>query len=177
MQSPPLGVLPSSYAMGWDVSNLHGTQTIEHNGVLSTFYADAVLLPESRYGFVLLYNAYALSAATLAFPEIKNGVAALLVGRAPVSGKVTMPWLGGSLAALSALIAGLTIWSLRRSSPWKARSSTRARWKVWWSLLWPMCPALLLLGLPRLLAFQTGRYFEPVMLARAMPELIILLTI
>ena len=43
------------------------------------------------------------------------------------------------------------------------------------SVLWPLAPALLLLGLPRLLALQSGRYFDHVMLVRAMPELIILL--
>ena len=78
MQTPPTGVV-NSYAMGWVVSNVHGTTTPEHNGVLSTFYADAVLLPESAYGFVLLYNANALTASTLAFTEIKNGVVALLL--------------------------------------------------------------------------------------------------
>lgn len=39
------------------------------------------------------------------------------------------------------------------------------------------CPALVLLALPRLLALQTGRYFELHVLARAMPELIILLLV
>ena len=67
MHTPPAGVT-STYAMGWLISELRGIKTIEHNGVLSTFYADAVLLPDSGYGFALLYNAYALSAATLPFP-------------------------------------------------------------------------------------------------------------
>ena len=176
MQTPPVGVA-SNYAMGWTTSNVQRTKIIEHNGVLSTFYADAVLLPESRYGFVLLYNAYALSAATLAFPEIKNGMVALLTGRAAVTGKVTLPWLGGGLAALSAVIVGLAIWSLLRLPRWKAWAVDAPRRKLGWGLLWPLAPALLLLGLPRLLALQTGRYFDHVMLARAMPELMILLGI
>ena len=50
-------------------------------------------------------------------------------------------------------------------------------WKLGSSLLWPLAPTLLLLVLPRLLALQTGRYFEPVMLLRAMPELTIFLGI
>ena len=52
-----------------------------------------------------------------------------------------------------------------------------SRWKLGSSLFWPITPALLLLGLPRLLALQSGRYFDHVMLARAMPELLILLGI
>ena len=176
MQTPPVGIA-GNYAMGWTTSNVQRTKIIEHNGVLSTFYADAVLLPESGYGFVLLYNAYALCAATLAFPEIKNGMVALLTGQAAVTGKVTLPWLGGGLAALSAVIVGLAIWSLLRLPRWKAWAVNAPRRTLGWGLLWPLAPALLLLGLPHLLALQTGRYFDHVMLARAMPELMILLGI
>lgn len=176
MHTPPVGV-PSSYAMGWVATNANGMQIIEHDGVLSTFYADAVLLPESGYGFVLLYNTYALTAATAAFPEIKNGMVALLTGQVPVTGKITLPWLGRGLAALSAVIVGLATWNLLRLPRWKARAVNAPRWKLGWGLLWPLASALLLLGLPRLLALQTGRYFDHVMLARAMPELIIFLGI
>ena len=174
MQTPPVSV-GSSYAMGWIASSVNGTPTIEHNGVLSTFYADAVLLPQSGYGFVLLYNAHAVTASMLAFPEIKSGMVALLMGQAPASGKFTLPWLGWGFAALSALIAGMAIWSLWRLPQWKLSALSAARWKVGWGLLWPLAPALLLLALPRLLALQTGRYFDLVMLARAMPEMIILM--
>lgn len=176
MQTPPAGVA-SNYAMGWTVSNANGIQTIEHNGVLSTFYADAVLLPQSGYGFVLLYNEYSLAASTLAFPEVKNGMVALLMGRTPVNGKVTLPWLGRGLAAVSAAIVGLAIWNLLRLPRWRAWAVNASRWKLGWSLVWPIAPVLLLLGLPRLHALQSGRYFDHVMLARAMPELMILLGI
>ena len=175
MQTPPAGV-ESVYAMGWAVADLNGTRTIEHNGVLSTFYADAVLLPESGYGLVLLYNAYALSAATLAFPEIKNGVVAILLGTTPRRGKLTMPWFGAGIAALSVLIIGLMIWRPRRLRS-QSQDSNLSGWKRAWGWFWPIAPALLLLALPRLLALQTGRYFELHMLARAMPELIILLLV
>ena len=136
MQTPPAGVA-SNYAMGWTVSNANGIQTIEHNGVLSTFYADAVLLPQSGYGFVLLYNEYSLAASTLAFPEVKNGMVALLMGRTPVNGKVTLPWLGRSLAAVSAAIVGLAIWNLLRLPRWRAWAVNASRWKLGWSLVWP----------------------------------------
>lgn len=175
MQTPPAGV-QSAYAMGWAVSDMNGKRTIEHNGVLSTFYADAVLLPESGYGVVLLYNAYALSAATLAFPEIKSGVVAILLGATPRRGKLSMPWFGAGFAALSVLLIALMIWRLRRLRS-QAQDFNLSVWKRAWGWLWPLAPALVLLALPRLLALQTGRYFELLMLARAMPELIILLVV
>ena len=176
MQMPTAGVA-SNYAMGWTTSNANGTQTIEHNGVLSTFYADTVLLPQSGYGFVLLYNAYAVTASTRAFPEMKNGMVALLLGHTPVIGEITLPWLGRLLAAISAVIVGLFIWNLLRLPQWKVWAANAPRGRLGWSLIWPLAPALFLLGLPRLFALTTGRYFDHVMLARAMPELIILLGI
>ena len=69
MQTPPAGAA-NSYAMGWVASNVDGTPAIEHNGVLSTFYAHSVLLPERNYGFGLLYNIYGLAESAVAFPEI-----------------------------------------------------------------------------------------------------------
>ena len=174
MQTPPPAAT-STYAMGWTTADLHDIKIIEHNGVLSTFYADAVLLPKSGYAFVLLYNVYALSAATLAFPEIKNGMVALLTGNAPVYRNVTVPWLGRAVAALSVLIAGMAVWSLLRLQRWGACAAKMPRWKLTLSVLWPLTPTLALLGLPHLFALQSGRYFDHVMLARAMPELIILL--
>ena len=175
MQTPPAGI-ETSYAMGWAVSNRNGTRTIEHNGVLSTFYADAVLLPESGYGVVLLYNTYALSVATLAFPDIKNGVVELLQGRAPRPSKFSTPGLGAGMAAISVLIIALMIWRLRRLTR-DAHRVNSSHWQRAWSWFWPLAPALVLLALPRLLALQSGRYFELAMLARAMPELVILLAV
>ena len=174
MQTPPAD-LASSYAMGWTESIAHGTAVVDHNGVLSTFYADAVLLPASGYGFVLLYNAYALTASTLVFPEIKNGLIMILTDRVPASGGVSLPWLGTGLAALSVVIVALAFWSLMRLPRRQAGAVNAPHWKVWWGVLWPIAPALLLAGLPRLLLLQTGRYFDLGMLSRAMPELVVLL--
>ena len=174
MKTPPVGVA-SNYAMGWTESIAHRTATVEHNGVLSTFYADAVLLPASGHGFVLLYNVHALTASTLVFPEIKNGLVMILTGRAPLVGGIALPWLASGLAALSTLIVALAAWSLMRLPQWQAHVARAPRWKVWWGVLWPIAPALLLMGLSRLLLLQTGRYFDLVMLLRAMPELVVLL--
>ena len=174
MQTPPVGIA-SSYGMGWIASDVHGTRTIEHNGILSTFYSEAVLLPESGYGFVLLYNEYALTASTLAFPVLKNGMVALLTGRAPASGGLSVPVLGLILGAFSALGIGLAVRSLLRLPRWTARALGAPRWQLVPGLIWAFAPAILLLGLPQLLAQFMGRYFDHVMLARAMPEIILLL--
>ena len=176
MQKPPNGVA-SNYGMGWVASDVNGTQTIEHNGVLSTFYAEAVLLPKSGYSFVLLYNEYALNASILAFPAIRDGMVALLTGQKAAGGGMTVPTLGYILLAVSILGIGLAIWSLLRTRHWQSRVLRSPRWHQALGVIWLFVPAILLLALPQLLAQTTGRYFGFVMLARAMPELIIFLVV
>ena len=166
--------------MGWVAADAQGTRIVEHNGILSTFYAEAVLLPESGYGFVLLYNEYALTASTLAFPALKNGMVALLTGQKPASGRLTVPMLGLILGAFSLPAIGLSVRSLLRLPQRKARALVTPltpRLKRVPGVVWTFAPAILLLALPQLLAQSIGRYFGHVMLARAMPEVIILLVI
>ncbi len=176
MQTPPPG-LASSYGMGWAASEVDGIRTVEHNGVLSTFYADAVLLPDSGYAFVLLYNEYALATSMVAFPAIKHGLVALLTGRVPAHDRLSMPVIGLLLAAVTAIAVGLAIRSLLQLRNWKARSAAVPLWKVVLHLVWLCAPGILLLALPPLLGLTTGRYFDHGMLSRAMPEIYVLLAI
>ena len=176
MQTPPNGVA-SNYGMGWVTSDVNGTRIVEHNGVLSTFYSEAVLLPKSGYSFVLLYNEYALNASILAFPALKDGMVALLTGQKPVVGGMTVPTLGRILLAVSILGIGLAIWSLLRIRRWQSRALRTPRWKRVAGVIWLFVPAIVLLALPQLLAQTTGRYFGLVMLARAMSEIIIFLVV
>ena len=95
----------------------------------------------------------------------------------PDSGVVALPWLGSGLVALSALMVALVFCSLLRLPQWLARAVNAPQCKVLWGMLWPIAPALLLIGLPRLLLLQTRRYFDLSMLLRAMPEPVVLLDI
>jgi CubicO group peptidase (beta-lactamase class C family) len=123
MQAPPPEVHDSTYGMGWLAGEVGGVRTLEHNGVLSTFYAEAVLLPESGYGFVLLYDAYALALAALAFPQLKAGLVALLSDGEPPTSGLTVPALGAVLAVLSAIGVLLALRSLVSLPRWAAAVS------------------------------------------------------
>ena len=156
--------------MGRAASNLHGPPSIERNGVLSTFYADAVLLPEQGFGFVVLYNAYALIASTVALPEVKKALSRCRWGRQRHPA-LAGAWPCGVVDADS----GASICSLLRLLRSAPRALDTPWWKKGWGWYWTLARMLLLLGLPRLLLLSTGRYFDHVMLARAMPELVIFL--
>lgn len=174
--TPPPGVA-SSYGMGWLAGQAHGARTLEHNGVLSTCYAEAVLLPDSGYGFVLLYDEYALASAALAFPRLKDGLVALLTGAEPPRVGLTVPVLGMVFGALTALGAGLALRSLVRLPQSAARAAGMPRWRRAAGIAGAFAPGLLLLGMPQLLASSSGRYFGYTMLLRAMPDIMIWLAL
>ena len=76
---------------------------------------------------------------------------------------------------LIALMAGMAVWSLLRLRRWSASVVNAPRWKLFLRVLWPLLPALLLPGLPRLLAMQSGAI--SIMSCWPAPELIVLLCV
>ena len=75
----------TSYAMGWFVGPIHGIPAIHHQGETFNFHANAVLVPESRTGVIVLMNAEnsldLFSAGRMG--TIAEGVTSLLEGREP----------------------------------------------------------------------------------------------
>ncbi|QBI19585.1 hypothetical protein ER308_08495 [Egibacter rhizosphaerae] len=158
------------YAMGWWTDESSGHPTLEHNGVLGTAYAEQVLLPDTGHGIVLLANA---NHAFTEVPRIKDGVVALLNGEAPSSGPVTHRRLAGLFVVL--ILFGLLVRArgfLRRDS-WARRSLRRPAWLRWLGIARLFLPAVLLVGLPSLMATLAGRVFPHRMLLLAAPELVI----
>ena len=75
----------TSYAMGWFVGPINGIPAIHHQGETFNFHANAVLVPESRTGVIVLMNAEnsldLFSAGRMG--TIAEGVTSLLLGREP----------------------------------------------------------------------------------------------
>jgi CubicO group peptidase (beta-lactamase class C family) len=74
-----------SYAMGWFVGPINKIAAIYHQGEVPNFHANAVLVPESRTGVIVLMNAQnnvdLFSVDRMA--TISEGVTSLLEGREP----------------------------------------------------------------------------------------------
>ncbi len=69
----------SSYGMGWVIQGEPGSTKIWHNGDVSNFHSNLLLLPDQRIGIVILINvSRAYSGAALNIPI--EGVAAILRG-------------------------------------------------------------------------------------------------
>ena len=75
----------TSYAMGWFVGPINKIPAIYHQGEVPNFHANAVLVPESRTGVIVLMNAQnnvdLFSVDRMA--TISEGVMSLLEGREP----------------------------------------------------------------------------------------------
>lgn len=175
MHTPPQNI-HSSYGMGWFALKENGMPVLEHNGILSTFYTDVVLLPQDKYGIVLLYNISAMPLIAIALPQIKTGLIRLLTTGESVSGGIGMNGWGISIGILTLIGIGLAIRSLLRLRHWKQARHGIPVWRSLLSLSGMFFPAILLLALPWLLALQSDRVFSYAMLYRAMPDVMIWLS-
>jgi hypothetical protein len=85
VQRPAVPVGTSSdtfYAMGLDVGATNGVPTVSHDGSMFSFHANLVLIPEGRWGVMLLENAESIPDEQR-LQGIAAGVTSLLVGRQP----------------------------------------------------------------------------------------------
>jgi CubicO group peptidase (beta-lactamase class C family) len=179
MHTPPQ-TPDSTYAMGWFATPADategGTRILEHNGVLSAFYADMALLPETGEGIVLLYNASSLASNSLAAPQIKNGLIAMLTDRPPEATKtngLSVRVVGVLLALATLTGAALAIRSLLHLPRWRQRAQVLPVWRLLLGLTGTFAPALILLGLPSLITASSGRAFSYAQLFRSMPGLFV----
>ena len=78
----PMGFKDASYGMGCYAGRINGIPTVSHSGDTASFHADMVLVPESKWGIVLLMNGNNnLDPARIS--EIATGVTSLVMGKQP----------------------------------------------------------------------------------------------
>jgi CubicO group peptidase (beta-lactamase class C family) len=172
MHTPPPNVA-SSYAMGWIATTQDSTRVLEHNGILSTFYAEAVLLPDNGYGIALLSNSHALTADIAAFPQLRRGLIALLLGRQPSTGRWSIEILRLITGGITLLGVALALRSLLNLPRWPGKAGTTPPWRLVLGIGWAFTPGIVVLSLPWLVAMSSDRVFDQASLFRSMPELFV----
>ncbi len=139
--------------------------------MLSTFSAVQVLLPDSGYGFALLFNGHSALADTMG---VAAGLAALLTGQSQVSAPRSTLLVAAVLGGACVLVLVLRVCALLLIRRWRRRGP-------WWTavpgLVWLVLPVGLLAGLPALISATTGRVFTFWQLCLAMPDVVILLAV
>jgi hypothetical protein len=163
--------------MGWVASTENGRRVLAHNGILSTFYAEAVLVPATGQGLVLLYNVHSLAQDVLGFPQFKQGLLALLTGRQPMTGGLRVGTLGLLFAVLTLLSVAMEIRWLLRLPHWRQQARLRPLWRLVPGLVWAFVPAVLVLAMPTLVLRASGRAFGYLTLFRSMLDVMIWLSL
>jgi hypothetical protein len=176
MHTPPQ-TTGSSYGMGWFNRSENGEPAIEHNGILSTFYTEIVLLPKEKYGIALLYNISALPLMAMAFPQIKTELIQLLKDGQPAARGFSITLWGIAIALLMFIGVMLAIRSLLYLPQWKQAIRRTPLWRVWLGIGCTFLPAFFLLVLPWLLALVWHRFFGYVVLFRSMLDLMLWLSV
>ncbi|WP_433781414.1 serine hydrolase domain-containing protein [Actinomycetospora sp. CA-101289] len=174
MHSPPAGV-PGGYGMGWQVvTPEQGSRRIEHTGVLSTFSAVQVLLPDSGYAFALLWNANSALADTAG---VTTALAALLSGTGEATRPRSTVLVSAVLGGVCVLFLGVRTRTFVRLDQWRRRRAGRPWWTAAPGIAWLILPAALLAGLVPLISAMTGRVFTFWQLSLAMPDAVALLAV
>jgi CubicO group peptidase (beta-lactamase class C family) len=166
LHTPPRGI-DTSYAMGW-TRQPGSPPVIEHTGVLSTFSAEQALLPNGRYGIVVLANAYS---ELVDFSGLLRGLTALVTADGAPQAGFGARRIGIVLVGMAALILAVGAWRLRRLRGWAERTAGRP-WRAALGVAGPFTPAAVTLLVPTLVARFSGRVFGWRVLFLAMPDLL-----
>ena len=107
----------TSYGMGWFIGPINGIPAIHHQGETFNFHANAVLVPESRTGVVVLMNAENSVDLFLngRMGTISEGVTSLLEGREPAP-----PPSNSVIFLVYAAFFGVIVFQLRGITRWVA---------------------------------------------------------
>ena len=131
VQTPETG---TSYGMGWFVGPINGIPAIHHQGETFDFHANAVLVPGSRTGVIVLMNAENSVDLFLngRMGSISEGVTSLLEGRDPApppSAIATFLVYTVLFAVLALQMRGIVRWvaALRRGRLPRSRVGQRMR--------------------------------------------------
>jgi CubicO group peptidase (beta-lactamase class C family) len=176
MHTPPQSIR-SSYGMGWFSTVENGQPAFEHNGILSTFYSEVIVLPKARYGIALLYNISALPLIALALPQIKMGLIQLLTKGPPVARWFSINLWGIAIGLATIIGVGLAIRSLLNLPEWRRGMYSIPLWRLWVDIGGAFFPVIITLTLPWQLALVSDRFFGYALLLRSMPDLIIWLSL
>ncbi|HZG65278.1 MAG TPA: serine hydrolase, partial [Herpetosiphonaceae bacterium] len=98
------GLKEARYGMGWYAGKRNGVAVIGHPGDASNFHADMMLVPEGRWGIVLLMNSLNRVSAERML-TIADGVLSLVVGQQPPP----VPENNGMLQILQLVTAVATV--------------------------------------------------------------------
>jgi CubicO group peptidase (beta-lactamase class C family) len=159
----PTGLDGVSYAMGWDVGQIHGTTAISHDGSGFDTHANVVLIPDRGWGVVVMENGENSPDeffGSRRMTGIAYGVAGMLIGEYPPATSTSPSlWVvyGVVLGIFVLQVAGM-VRSVRTIRGWRIAPLRRPSGALWTALrvglpllvswTWAL---VVLVGLPRVI--------------------------
>lgn len=143
------------YGMGWQLGQSEdGKKQLQHTGILWTYKAETVMLPDEGYGIVVLFNSGLNSFVD--YTTFTRGIAAILTDQ-----PLEEPFMDNQYwEILMVLVIFITITlgirTLLRLKHWDAKRTQRPAWRTYTYLGLRLLPILLLLFLSQILTFVGG---------------------
>jgi len=109
-----------SYAMGWRVGPINGIPAIHHGGIVANFRGKIVMLPEQKWGVIVLTNISSFVGSPTSH-AIADGVATMLAGKTPPRSTLNLSLIYLGLSIGLGLITLSQITGLFRLGHWRAR--------------------------------------------------------
>ena len=164
MQRPVTRLANEMEAWDWGVTSIGGVQVLTKGGDLASYKTNMLLIPDGKWGMVLLVNAndrFATLLGDLRVAGMIIGLTNLLLGQQPPNLAGSGPLIFRSIVLLVAIVqvAGL-VWSVAIFRRWRLQPEPRpqGRWARIWRLYIPLTlnlawGAVLLAGVPKVMGY------------------------
>lgn len=167
----------NSYGLGWEIPKTEdGKKQIQHGGILWTYKAEELLLPEQGLGIVILFNS-GLNAFVDYYSFI-SGISGILTNHPPEASLLSITMMEIGMGIIIMITVFLGIRRFLRLKKWEENSKHRAQWQIILYLILNLFPLYVFLALPNILTFiGGGRVLSLEGIFLMMPSIIIWLAI
>ncbi|NMD72081.1 beta-lactamase family protein [Bacillus sp. DNRA2] len=143
-----------SYGMGWNTFKDYNENRLQHSGILWTYKSEALILPESGYGIVILFNS-GLNAFVDYYSFI-DGIANILTNQdvnEPFYNNQLFEGIVGFIIVLSIILG---VRQLLRVNRWAEKFKKGPKWRFALNFSLRLIPLFLLIFLPKIMTFIGG---------------------
>jgi CubicO group peptidase (beta-lactamase class C family) len=137
-----------TYGMGWEATQVNGTQVIQHDGSVFNSHAQVVLIPSAGWGIAVFLNADSALMELAQLPDtVGYGIGSMLMGW---PAQAVSPFVGYAVFdGVAGLLVLLQLFSIARTRRIRLEHRSAAAWfrYVIWPWSWPLIPIALVISL------------------------------
>jgi len=142
------------YGMGWEISQTaDGKKQIEHGGILWTYKAQELVIPDQKLGIVILFNSGLNTFVD--YYSFVGGLTGILTNSPPEDSFLTHTMLETGMCIIILITVIMGIRSFLRLKK-REESKNRSNWLRALSFILMLLPLVLLLFLPKIITFLGG---------------------